>query len=296
MTTLSEEFSDEIGVWLLDLRENERMEADPQALPPVATIEDANAVLNATCKVTSTLGEHVGWKCGACTESAWTKLGLTEPFRAPLHRLRIFQQSSSQTPVAIPSVLQQGMLAIEAEFAFIMSKSLPPQTTPYTDAELWDAVEAVVPALEVCGTRWTGPAWEQATGFQKITDFGLNQNVVLGSDGTLGSYCQTHTLNDVRIQILVNGTQIATGSGCNVLGHPIKALGWLASDLNRCQLSTRTHMYGGGQDIGLVKGDVVMSGATVVVPANAFQPGDVVTAVFEGMGEVSLVLAVKSKM
>jgi 2-keto-4-pentenoate hydratase len=282
------DYCDEIGTWLLDLRENERTIADPQALPPCHTLQDVYNVLSGTCKTTSTLGDHVGWKCGACDPQAWTKLGLTEPFRAPLHRNRVFQQSHLHSPTSIPTVLQRGLLAVEAEFAFIMGQSLPPRTLPYTQQELWDAVAVVVPAIEVVGTRWSGRAFQQATGFQKIVDFGLNQNCVLGPNGVAGSSCR-QDLDKVAVKVCVNGVQVGTGSGKNVLEHPILALGWLASNLNACQVSTNTHRYGGGDKSGLLKGDVVMSGATVVI--TAFKPGDVITASFEGVGEVSVVLA-----
>ena len=91
--TLDELTCDNIGTWLVDVRENERMIDDSAALPPVANIDDVNAILSSACKITSTLGEHVGWKCGATNKPAYTKFGLQEPFRAPLHRYRVFQQN-----------------------------------------------------------------------------------------------------------------------------------------------------------------------------------------------------------
>ena len=284
------EYCDEIGTWLLDLRENERTITDPKALPPCSSIHDVYKVLDGTCKINSTLGDHVGWKCGACDKKGQSQLGLNEPFRAPLHRYRVFQQSHLHSPTSIPTVLQRGLLAVEAEFAFILGRSLPPRTLPYTQQELWDAVAVVVPAIEVVGTRWSGAAFQQATGFQKIADFGMNQNCVLGPNGVAGSSCR-HDLDNVAVTMWVNGQLKKTGSGKNVLEHPILALGWLASHLNACQASTNTHRYGGGDKSGLLKGDIVMSGATVVLPASHIKPGDVITASFEGVGEVSVVLA-----
>jgi 2-keto-4-pentenoate hydratase len=292
-TTLEEDYCNEIGAWLIDLRENEQLNSNPKALPPVTNIYDAYKVLSGTCKVKSTLGDHVGWKCGACDKKAWTSLGLTEPFRAPLHRYRMFQQSQLQEPIVIPFVLQKGILAVEAEFAFIIGKNLFSKDAPFTEKELWDAVDVVIPSLEVCGTRWSGEALKNATGFQKIVDFGLNQCCVLGPVGVAATTCQKD-LDNVQVQIFINDKHVGTGSGKNVLGNPILALGWLASNLNSYQESTNTHVYGGGSKVGLLKGDVVMSGATIVLNSCKLNPGDVVRASFQGIGEVSLRLECQS--
>ena len=145
MATLETDYTDGIGTWLVDLRENEMQNNDPTLLPPVQNISDVYNVHSGTVKVVSTLGDHVGWKCGACSEQAWASFGLLEPFRAPLHRHRVFQQSDM--PVSIPTVLQRGLLIIEAEFAFIMGENLPPRNLPYTEKELWQAVRFVVPSM-----------------------------------------------------------------------------------------------------------------------------------------------------
>lgn len=288
MATLDNDYTDGIGTWLVDLRENERQNNDPEMLPPVENIHDVYNIHSGTVKVVSTLGDHVGWKCGACSEQAWKSFGLTEPFRAPLHRYRVFQQDS--VPLSIPSVLQRGLLIIEAEFAFIMGSNLPPRKLPYTEKELWEAVRVVVPSLEIVGTRFGKKSLAQATGLQKVSDFGLNQCCVMGPAGIFGSACRKD-LDNVTVDLLVNGRKVSTGSGAKVLGHPIRSLGWLAGNLNDSNISTRTHVYGGGAESGLLSGDVVFAGAATVLQAKEVKVGDVVTALFEGMGEVSFVMA-----
>jgi 2-keto-4-pentenoate hydratase len=44
----------------------------------------------------------------------------------------------------------------------------------YTEEEVWDAVDVVAPAIEIVGSRFGAEALAQASGIQKISDFGLN--------------------------------------------------------------------------------------------------------------------------
>ena len=72
---------------------------------------------------------------------------------------------------------------------------------------------------------------------------------------------------------LHNGEVVTTGSGANVLDHPLNALAWLADELPR---------FGKR----LVAGDRVTTGvATDVFEAD---PGDTITAEFNGLGSVEL--------
>ena len=80
-----------------------------------------------------------------------------------------------------------------------------------------------------------------------------------------------------------------TGKGDAVLDHPIKSLKWLANDLNKFGICTRTHVYGGGAEAGLLAGDIVMSGAALNLDGDLVKPGDIVTARFESLGDVSVV-------
>ena len=43
---------------------------------------------------------------------------------------------------------------VEPEYGFIMKDSLPPRATPYAVEEVWAAVEAMVPCIELVGSRF----------------------------------------------------------------------------------------------------------------------------------------------
>jgi 2-keto-4-pentenoate hydratase len=258
------------------------------------------------------LGNHVGWKCGACSPAAQAGMQLSEPFRAPLFQQRIFTD-----PRTVIDSSKVNLTLLEAEFGLVMSKSLPPRgaSNPYTAAEVMDAVSVVIPCVEVCASRWSGAAFEQSTSFHRLADGGGNESCLTGDAiATEGSPIM-QGLDSVGVRFLINGEEVppveeedeeeeeegdpgaaaavvgASGSGANVLGHPAAALAWLANSLIEGQTSTEASKYGGGAVIGLAEGDFVMSGAAAILPAGKLKPGDVVVAEFgAGMGSVELVI------
>jgi 2-keto-4-pentenoate hydratase len=58
------------------------------------------------------------------------------------------------------------------------------------------------------------------------------------------------SLASARVKLLVNGAEVSSATGSNVLGNPITALTWLANELN-----SNNHMLQAGQ--------LVMTGAAV---------------------------------
>ena len=79
-------------------------------------------------------------------------------------------------------------------------------------------------------------------------------------------------LRTVRARVLIDGVEVAVGSGDAVLGHPLDSVLWLARRL-------ATH------GLGLRAGELVMSGSfTRQFP---LAPGNRVETVFEGVGRVA---------
>ena len=279
-----------LALYLLDRRENDRPADACKAadLPPLRGPEDAYAVHGHMMGIKSTLGDPVGWKCGACGRPAWESFGLAEPFRAPLFRARLVGSGS-----VVSRASQRRLKLIEAEIGFVMGKPLPPRATPYTRQEVWDAVSHVVPSLEIVGSRWAGSAWQAASGIHKIADGGLNDFCILGTPIPTGNGGGiVRVMDALGVAISVNGIEVAVGTGDNVLGHPVESLRWLAHALHRGRTSTHAHVWGGGAEIGLLAGDFVMTGAAALVKADSLRPGDRVTAIFDnGLGDVSCRLA-----
>ena len=282
---LDKEDMNGVGLFLLARRESGSVIDDPEELFPSYSMDDVYGIHSALTATSSTLGTHVGWKCGACSPAAQASFGISEPFRAPLFKDRIFTEQRTAVDTA-----KVNLTILEAEFGFIMSKSLPPRGgKKYTAAEVMAAVSVVLPAVEVCASRWSGEALAQSTPFHRLADGGGNESCLVG-DAIEASDDVMESLGSVGVRFLINGEPAAEGSGAAVLGHPANSLAWLANTLIEGNVSTESSKYGGGALIGLQQGDFVMSGAAAVLPAADVSVGDVVVAEFEGFGSVELTI------
>jgi 2-keto-4-pentenoate hydratase len=289
-TKLDDEDFAGIALFLLARREEARLISDVEALPPLSDIKEVYSIHSKMAETQSSLGAHVGWKCGACNNVTLEAYGLEEPFRAPLFQGRIY------TDPPVFDRLGCNVSSLEATFAFVLKRDLPPLKggKKYTAETVWAAVDLVAPSIEVVGTRWTGLALEASCPLQRIADAGMNDSVVIG-DAFEANAAIWRDLGSAAVRFVVNGKEAASGAACETaVGsaryHPAQALAWLANELIAGNSSTAASQYGGGGRTGLLAGDLVNSGAVCVLPAAAFGLGDTVTADFTlGPGTQSLV-------
>jgi 2-keto-4-pentenoate hydratase len=154
---------------------------------------------------------------------------------------------------------------IEPEVAFVLSRDLAGPGV--TMAEAVSAVDYVLPALEIIDSRIAD--WNISL-VDTIADNASSGGVVLGGRARGLSDLELRTLG---CNVWINGAVIATGAAGAVLGNPLNALVWLANRL-------------GSFDEGIAAGSVVMPGSCTA--ATPVRPGDVVTAAFAGLGQVSV--------
>jgi len=188
-----------------------------------------------------------GWKCGGTAEAAQQRLGVTEPFRGPLFD-DMFHDASGEEIVTIP-MEPLGVKGVEIEFGLVLSSDLPPRDKEYTQREVFDAVNEVMPIIEVCASRFASPvpaSWiiadsANAGAIVHSKPKPLPLVDLIGSGATL----------------FVNGEKTAEGVGQAVLGSPIRALLWLAN-----KVRTGDH--------GLKAGTVISTGAMAgITPVKA---------------------------
>lgn len=165
-------------------------------------------------------GPLIGWKIGATGKEAQEKLGTNEPFAGPL-----FEPGLKRSPASLKRSDYTHTL-IESEFAYRLSKSLPARDTAYTEAEVADAVGAIVPSIEIIGPCFTTPIGGDL--FSRIADCGVSAGVVLGDDV---KDWQGYDLASHEVTLRVDDTAVASGTGELVLGHPMKALCWLVENV-----------------------------------------------------------------
>lgn len=163
-----------------------------------------------------------GWKVGATAVAIQEKLGVSEPFAGPMFAPAIYT-----SPATLDSARYTHTL-IESEFAFRAAKALPPQPgAPYSHDMLREAFDAVAPAIEIIAPCFTPAIGGEVT--TRVADFGVSAGLVFGAPVTDWA---SHDLSAQTVKLMVDGDQVAEGTGALVLGNPLHSLAWLMEHLS----------------------------------------------------------------
>lgn len=208
-------------------------------------------------------GGTVGYKIACTNEIAQKQLHVPHPF---------FGRMLAGTTQDSPGQLRASdffMMVMEAEFAFQISKDLPPGSE-WTREQVADAVQGVMAGIEVVDSRYD--SWTTMGAPSLIAD-----NACHGAwiHGPLVTGWREIDLAAQNVRLVINGQLKGEGSGAAVLGHPLNALTWLANALN-------------ARGLGLKAGDCITTGVTTdIYLASA---GDRVEADFGPVGRVELTI------
>ena len=208
----------------------------------------------------------IGWKIAATSAAGQAHIGVDGPLAGRLLGERTFASCAAL------SLTHNRMRVAEPEFAFRAGRDLAPKRASYPVAEVLDAMDALIPAIEVPDSRFEDFA---AAGVaQLIADNACAHEFVLGTPALpdwrrldLASYPVRATLTKAG-----GGELGRDGNGANVLGDPRVALTWLVNELSRMGLA-------------LNAGQVVATGTCM--PPLIIEPGDAVRADFGALGAVS---------
>ncbi len=196
-------------------RDGRQVAALPEALVPA----DADAAYAVAAEVAGRLGwAPLGWKIAGTTEVMRARLRMPEP---------IFGRSFAPLVMA-PAVFDHAVLLdpiVEAEFFVRLAADLPPRDAPWTEAEVAGAVAAVHAGVEVAECRFPAAALPHFTAV--LADGSGNGRYVLGPEIIGGD------LAAMPVDVAVDGMVRRRGSGAEVMGHPLRALAWLANRLPR---------------------------------------------------------------
>jgi 2-keto-4-pentenoate hydratase len=244
-------------------QERTRIEQLPQECRPA----DRAAGYAAQKDVVRISGQKVaGWKIAATSVAGQKHIGVDGPLAGPLLANRVLIDDS------IVPLDGNIMMVAEAEFAFKFARALPKRETPYTQAEVLDAVGSLHPAIEVPDSRYQDFVTVGAP--QLIADTACADWFILGAPTSAD--WRTRDLVAHAVTAYRNDEPVATGSGANVLGDPRIALTWLINEL-------RTYAD------GITAGQFVTTG-TCVIPVPIHR-GDTFRADFGEFGTVKAKLA-----
>lgn len=224
----------------------------------VRSVAEAYRVQDA---LATTQGAVKGWKVSALIPEQQRLYATDRPVAGPL-----FEPFFHHTPAQVAANAFIIPL-LECEIAFLLGRDLPARTAPYERTEIAEAIEALVPAMEIADCRW--PA--EAPDLLKLADDMGNGAFVAGAP--------VHGWRDIDprahdVVLRLNGLEVGRGPCAKVLGDPL--LGIVA-------LANAQPLAAGG----LKRGQIVTTGTcTVPLPLKA---GDYV-ADFGDLGRVALMV------
>jgi 2-keto-4-pentenoate hydratase len=203
-----------------------------------------------------------GWKIAATSEAGQKQINVDGPMAGRILRETVIADGGTA------SMAGNEMRVGEPEFAFRMRADLPPRPSPYTVAEVLDAVDTLHPAIELPDSRFSD--FLSAGAAQIIADNACAHLFVLGP--ATRSNWRALDLVEHRPVITLRENRFI-GHGKNVLGDPRIALAWLANELRQLGLTLRA-------------GEVVTTGTCH--PPLPIEAGDVFEADFGVIGKVSV--------
>ena len=203
-----------------------------------------------------------GWKIAATSEAGQKHINVDGPMAGRILAETVIADGGTA------SMAGNEMRVAEPEFAFRMRIDLPPRPTPYSIAEVLDAVDTLHPAIEIPDSRFAD--FVKAGEAQLAADNACAHLFVLGQ--ATNADWRSRDLVEERPVIMLRG-QRYVGHGKNVLGDPRAALAWLANELR-------------GLGITLRAGEVVTTGTCH--PPLPIQSGDRMDVDFGVLGKVSV--------
>ncbi|WHY02428.1 2-keto-4-pentenoate hydratase [Neobacillus sp. DY30] len=200
----------------------------------------------------------VGKKIGLTSKAMQEMLNVTEPDYG--HLLNNMMYGDGET-ISLDKFIQP---RIEFEIAFVLKKDLKGPGVTMND--VIEATDYVVPALEIIDSRIKD--W-QIKFEDTVADNGSSAGAVIGN---ATAKLDKLDLAAVNMTVTRNGEFLDTAAGSAVMGHPARAVAWLANAL-------------GSYGISLYAGEVILSGA--LSKAIPIEDGDTFTAEFDHIGAVT---------
>jgi 2-keto-4-pentenoate hydratase len=158
-------------------------------------------------------------------------------------------------------------VGIECEIAVRLVEALPAARAPYDRDSVAAAVGACMAAIEVVDDRYQD--YRSLDTPTLIADDFFNAACVLGEPV---ENWREFDLARVSGRMTINGDEVGTGSGGDILAHPLAALAWLANAL-------------AARGRSLAAGEFVLLGS--VVQTRWVGAGDLVEIEIEGLGRAS---------
>ncbi len=204
-----------------------------------------------------------GWKIAATSVAGQQHIGVDQPVAGRLFAEGLVKGNSTV------SIANNRMRVAEPEFAFRLSRDLPPREMPYDMPEVMTAVGDLHLCIELPDSRFSNFA--TVGGPSLIADNACARDLVVG--GRVEASWRVLDLATHPVIARVGMRYSRKGIGSNVLGDPRLALVWLVNEISSLGLT-------------LYAGELITTGACAV-PLE-IEPGDSIVADFGVLGSVSV--------
>jgi 2-keto-4-pentenoate hydratase len=210
-------------------------------------------------------GALVGYKIGCTSAVMQQYLGIPHPCGGG-----VFAKGVHDSGVSL-RYRDFVRVGVECEIAARLGSDLPPSQAPFTAEAVAKAIEAYHPAIEIVDDRYVD--WQTLGAPTLIADDFFAAGCVLGKPV---ARLAVPDLSGLVGRAIVNGSEVARGTGADVLGHPHNALAWLANHLAEQGKSLRA-------------GQIVLTGS--LVKTLWLEAGDRVTMDLSQLGTVDAVFS-----
>ncbi len=223
----------------------------PPALSP-HSLEEGYAIQVTAARLRNST--PAGYKIGLTSAESQRSMGVVEPIAG---RLAAVDLQRSPARIHLGS---QHLRIVEAEVVFEIGRALPPEEAPYTELAVADAVRSAFGGIEICDSRFSSA--DDSSVAQLVAD---NSNADLLVVGDPLVDWRRPGFESLPVTLTRQDGTAVTGSPGRVLGHPLRALTWLANWL-------------AARGEGLTAGGLVASGTCTGMVETAFT--DTVVATF----------------
>ena len=245
-------------------REHRRLSSLPQ---PPADVAAGYQVQEEAQRLLFAAGGSVlaGYKIGCTTPVMQAFLKVPSPCSGMMASGDILQS---------PAYLRHGSflrVGVECEIAVRLAEPLRPQDAPFTQQTVARAVGACMAAIEIVDDRWVD--YGSVGTASLIADNFFHAGCVLGPAVEDWRHLD---LAGVQGRTIIDGHEVGSGQGADVMGHPFAALAWLATAL-------------AARNTTLLAGAVVLTGS--VVQTCWVEPGARVEVALSGLGRAEVTFA-----
>jgi 2-oxo-3-hexenedioate decarboxylase/2-keto-4-pentenoate hydratase len=243
-------------------RRRQHIEILPAELYP-QDLDEAYAIRRAFQEIEETAGRGAiaGYKIGLTTPVMQKLCGVDEPCYGAIFAREVHHDRAEL------AAADYCRLGVETEIAFQLGDDLPQGRPP---SAIGAAVESCMAAIELIEDLHCD--YKQLDAVAMVAGNVWNAGVVLGAPVT---DWRTRDLARSAARLSINGQEIGSGNGSDVMGHPLNALAWLAEKL-------------AAAGTPLQRGMIVMTGS--MVPIRYPAAGDRVLVEVSGLGAAELVL------